>query len=332
METIVSWTFLPLPARMLTVNHGIEEPTTLALAVARAVAELRQSERLTLEDLADRAGLHRTTIGLVERGERLLSVAAASRLASAFGMRLSDLIAFAEREITAAADGPTMTSSAVVIPRASKRIVNPQHSANGDIFRARTGVGVEAIIEAIEETYETLDLIDDELKSKGSPPVSGLVELANLSSMIGNLLGAGFAAASGGAYKRNRPHAFPDLVPQFENLPDLELKTALETNTPKGHLPKAGTYLTFRYVLATRDGIYTRGKENRGDTPWIWEVRCGALREEDFSISNTAGDSGKTAVIKSSAFKEMTRVFYAPEFLPYARRTGDYGDGNQLTI
>lgn len=317
---------------MRTVNHGIDEPTTLALAVARAVAVLRQSERLTLEDLADRAGLHRTTIGLVERGERLLSVAAASRLASAFGMRLSDLIAVAEREITASTEGPTMTSSAVLIPRTNKRLVNPQHGENGDTFHALTGVGVEAILAAIEETYETLDLMDDELRSKGSPPVSGLVELANLSSMIGNLLGSGFAAASGGAYERNRPHAFPDLVPQFDNLPDLELKTALETNIPKGHLPKAGTYLTFRYVLATRDGRYTKGKENRGDTPWIWEVRCGELREEDFSISNTAGDSGKTATVKVSAFKGMTRVFYAPEFLPYVRRTGDYGDLNQLTI
>ncbi|WP_158070790.1 helix-turn-helix domain-containing protein [Streptomyces sp. CB02460] len=314
------------------MNDGTEEPTTLALAVARAVAELRQSEHLTLEGLADRSGLHRTTIGLAERGERLLSLAAASRLASAFGMRLSDLIAFAERNITASSDGPTMTSSATVIPRGRKRIVNPQHGENGQAFRALTGVGVEAIIEAIEETYETLDLIDDELRSKGSPPVSGLVELANLSSMIGNLLGAGFAAASGGAYIRNRPHAFPDLVPQFEGLPDLELKTALETNTPKGHLPKAGTYLTFRYVLATKDGQHTRGKANRGDTPWIWEVRCGALREEDFSVSNTKGDSGKTAVIRSNAFKGMTRVFYAPEFLPYANRSGDYGDNNQLTI
>ena len=144
--------------------------------------------------------------------------------------------------------------------------------------------------------------------------------------MLGNLLCAGVAAASASSYVRNRPHAFPDLVPQRAGLPDLEVKTALETNRPKGHLPKAGTYLTFRYVLASLDGDYKRGKEARGDTAWVWEVRAGVLAEQDFDLSNTAGDSGKTAVISTEAFLRMSRVYYAPELLPYARGNQRCGD------
>lgn len=305
------------------------EVSDIARLVAEAVKDLRHAEGLTLEDLADRTGLHRTYIGLVERGERSLTLSSAARLAAAFGMRLSDLVAHAERSSDAATSGaPATARTAEIVQRAEKRLVDPSHVENDQILRRLTGLGSDVIVSAIESMYSTLDLIDDELLQRESPPISGLVELANLSSMIGNILCSGVAAASAGAYQRNRPHAFPDLVPQYDGLPDLEVKTALESNRPKGHLPKPGTYLTFRYVLADRAGVYRRGKDSRGDTAWIWEVRVGWLSELDFDLSNTPGDSGKTAVINTVAFQGMTRVFYAPGLLPYARRTGPFGDGN----
>jgi transcriptional regulator with XRE-family HTH domain len=301
------------------------EASDIAAAVAEAVSELRHAEGLTLEDLADRTGLHRTGIGLVERGERSLTLNSAARLAAAFGMRLSDLIAHAERSRDATGTGSSATAhTAEVVQRPEKRLVDPSHVESDKILRELTGLGADAVISAIESTYATLDLIDDELIQRTSPPLSGIVELANLSSMIGNMLGAGVAAASSGAYQRNRPHAFPDLVPQYDRLPDLEIKIALGTNRPKGHLAKPGTYMTFRYVLATRAGEYKR--ESLGDTAWVWEVRVGELLEKDFALSNTPGDSGKTAVISSDAFKGMERVFYASELYPYARRDGPYGD------
>jgi transcriptional regulator with XRE-family HTH domain len=309
-----------------------EAADEVARAVARAVAELRRAEHLTLEDLADRADLHRTSIGLVERGERSLTIRSAARLADALGLRLSDLIAHAERQLSLAADrGPAdpaapSDKAATVVERSRKRVVDPDAAHFDAELRELAGIGTEAVLSAIERTYDTIDLIDDELVGRGSPPISGLVELANLSSMLGNLLSAGLAEASAGAYVRNRPHAFPDLVPQYDHLPDLEVKTALEKNSPKGHLPKAGAYLTFRYVLGGRDGSYVQGRQGRGSTAWIWEVRAGRLAESDFSISNTPGDSGKTAVIRGAAFQRMVRVYYDARFYPYARRTGPYGE------
>src|SRR4051794_36230298 len=71
----------------------------LAHQVALVVQRLRNTAGFTQEELADRAGLHRTHIGLVERGERHLSVAAAVKLANALGLSLADLIAEAEREL-----------------------------------------------------------------------------------------------------------------------------------------------------------------------------------------------------------------------------------------
>jgi transcriptional regulator with XRE-family HTH domain len=282
---------------------------------------------MTLEDLADRADMHRTSIGLIERGERSLTVRSAARLADALGIRLSDLVAHAERRLsTTAHEGPTPSDkTATVVERSPKRVVDPDNARYDRELRQLTGLGTDTVISAIEATYDTIDLIDDELTNRASPPISRLVELANLSSMLGNLLSAGVADASAGAYARNRPHAFPDLVPQYDHLPDLEVKTALEKNSPKGHLPKAGVYLTFRYVLGERDGSYVR--EARGSTAWIWEVRAGRLEYDDFAISNTAGDSGKTATVRGEAFQRMARVFYDPRFYPYVRRNGPYGDG-----
>lgn len=73
------------------------QPTpTLDEALASRIKALRLERSMPLADLADFAGLHRTSLGLIERGKRGLSVNAAARLAEALGMRLSELIAEAE--------------------------------------------------------------------------------------------------------------------------------------------------------------------------------------------------------------------------------------------
>jgi hypothetical protein len=108
------------------------------------------------------------------------------------------------------------------------------------------------------------------------------------------------------------------LVAKITGRSGIEVKTALETNKPKGHLPKPGVHLTFRYVLGNREGKFARGKKHRGDTAFIWEVKAGRLTPASYDLSNTAGDSGKTAVIKTSVLNQMTLIFFDPAFLPYA--------------
>ena len=144
--------------------------------------------------------------------------------------------------------------------------------------------------------------------------------------MLGNIIGGTIAEASDNLYERNKPHHYPDLLPldPTKGAVDLELKMALEKNRPKGHLPKAGTYISFRYILGNKDGSYTKGKDNRGDTVWIWEVKVGQIKEEDFDLSNTEGDSGKTAVIKTKVFNEMPLVYFDEKYCPYAVKDGKY--------
>lgn len=170
---------------------------------------------------------------------------------------------------------------------------------------------------SVVHCYETLDMIDQNLVSKGSQKLSGLVELANLSSIVGNLLGAGCAEYSDNNYYRNKPHTYPDLVATAPSLPGIEIKTALLKNSPKGHQPKPGYYLTYRYCLTDENGHRNAGEEELWDTVTIWEIKFGYLSEEDFSCSNTEGDSGKTAVIRTTSFNRMPLLYFNPELVPY---------------
>lgn len=287
-------------------------------ALLELIRALRTDQGLTHENLADKANIHRTTVGLLERGERTPSVEIAANIANALGYPLSELLSKAEL----IAGGKLSIKEAF----AEEHARNISHLAlrNGADLEAFTGLDSTSLISAIESCYHTLDMIDSQLVARGSPPIGKLVELANLSSMVGNLVGGALASNSGGLYKRNQPHHYPDLLPLRAPAINLELKMALETNRPKGHLPKPGHYITFRYVLGSRVGTYSRGKENRGDTVWIWEVKVGTIKEEDFDLSNTPGDSGKTAVIKSTVFNSMKLVFFDERFCPYAMRDGQY--------
>ena len=56
----------------------------------------RKQAGLSQEELAVRASLHRTEIGLVERGERSVLLETAIKLAGAAGVSVSDLIAGVE--------------------------------------------------------------------------------------------------------------------------------------------------------------------------------------------------------------------------------------------
>lgn len=60
------------------------------------IAKLRNERGMTQEELAFKSGLHRTYIGMIERGERNITLVNAMRLADAFGIRMSEM--FSEYE------------------------------------------------------------------------------------------------------------------------------------------------------------------------------------------------------------------------------------------
>lgn len=62
------------------------------------VKTLRLSKNLSQEELAERAGMHRTYIGMIERGERNPALLNLIRLSKALHIPLPQLVNFLDKE------------------------------------------------------------------------------------------------------------------------------------------------------------------------------------------------------------------------------------------
>ena len=82
------------------------EPQPSRTRVATHLRRLRLHLGLSQEALADRAALHRTYIGQVERGERNVTVETVDRIAAALGVDASEL--FSPLRPSASAPDPSV--------------------------------------------------------------------------------------------------------------------------------------------------------------------------------------------------------------------------------
>lgn len=199
--------------------------------------------------------------------------------------------------------------------------IYPEDALSREEKLYRYGVTADIVDSAVRYVHKILDSIDGQLMTGADSRLSELVELANLSAIIGNLFRTGICRASDGIFVPNAPHTYPDILanPEYVDARDVEIKVAMENNKPKGHLVKPGPHITVRYVLASENGVYTRGKANRGVVPWIWEVRVGELESHHFNFSNTEGDSGKTAVINAAGMSALSVVYFDRSRCPLVR-------------
>jgi transcriptional regulator with XRE-family HTH domain len=86
----------------------LEKVDTLKLQqlFGEVVRRRRKQAGLSQEELADRAGVHRTYMSVVERGLKVVSLAVVHQLAEALGTSKSSLMAAVERLEAAAAESP----------------------------------------------------------------------------------------------------------------------------------------------------------------------------------------------------------------------------------
>ena len=75
---------------MASAGQGDDAQAHLAAFGAR-VRDLRRARNLTQEQLAHAAGLHRTIVGFIERGEREVGVSKVWPLAAALGVPASEM-------------------------------------------------------------------------------------------------------------------------------------------------------------------------------------------------------------------------------------------------
>lgn len=77
---------------MKTEDNNQEQLPRAKIRFGMALRFARENLRLSQEVLAEKAGLHRTYIGQVERGEKNISVDSMERLAAAVGEQLWDML------------------------------------------------------------------------------------------------------------------------------------------------------------------------------------------------------------------------------------------------
>lgn len=62
------------------------------LAIARNLKKIRETAGLSQENLANLAGLHRTYISMIERGEKNVTVVCLEKIANALNVEITQLI------------------------------------------------------------------------------------------------------------------------------------------------------------------------------------------------------------------------------------------------
>ena len=69
----------------------------MLIALGQRIRELREGKHWSQEEFADRCGLHRTAIGLLERAERNPRLDALITVSKGFGITISDLLQGVEK-------------------------------------------------------------------------------------------------------------------------------------------------------------------------------------------------------------------------------------------
>jgi XRE family transcriptional regulator, regulator of sulfur utilization len=74
--------------------------TLLAKIIGERIRLQRRSQGLSQEDLAQKAGLHPTYIGQLERGEKNATLESISKVARALTIKLEDLVSFTQPNLS----------------------------------------------------------------------------------------------------------------------------------------------------------------------------------------------------------------------------------------
>lgn len=177
---------------------------------------------------------------------------------------------------------------------------------------SQTDLKNTTIFDSVNFALKKINDINKAIKKDGGGTLFENVELANISSMLGNFIALGVEKNSR-EYRKNIPHTFPDLLNKKSKEKNIEIKVSHGKNLPKGHLPKEGFYLITRYSLINNKNIISREDSEKIG---IYEIRIGYLKVSDFNISSTENDSGKTASIKTDSLENMELIYHDTRFDP----------------
>ena len=92
MLTIVCSLFENLNLDLCILKLAMEATAEILIKFGNKVRELRKSKKLSQEELAHKANVHRTYIGMIERAEKNITLINIEKIAIALEVKISELI------------------------------------------------------------------------------------------------------------------------------------------------------------------------------------------------------------------------------------------------
>ncbi len=279
-------------------------PESIMREFGRRLRALREDRGWSQEELAARAGLHRTYVGSVERGERNISLVNIGRIAAALGLRPHSLL-----EAGAALTGEP-TAQLLVSEHVNANAVLPY------------GLTVSNVCSAMSAAYDLLHGVNSFLVGEGVEPLERLLLGNSFSGLLSEVLVKYLARESAGLARNEKVGGHPDLIPTHLYEPGgilrapegIEIKTSRQPGGWQGHNPEKCWLMVFRYVMpetihSTEAAIRVR----------FAQVLCAELCEEDWSFSGRSGGSRRTitASITETGMHKLRSnpVYEDPDFI-----------------
>ncbi len=148
----------------------MDDKNSLLIAIGRTICDLRKTQGISQEELADIAQLDRSYVGSVERGERNITIQTLQKFAEALGSSVTALVA----------------------PLQNPRISYPKNFHDDSVLQ-EAGITKQIIKDGLDYVYAVIDALDATLLANNADPMAETVELAGFSSLIGDLLASGIA-------------------------------------------------------------------------------------------------------------------------------------------
>lgn len=210
--------------------------TDAKVTIGRMIRLLRESERLSQEKLAARAGITYQYLSAIENGKENFTVGTLESIANALGLEFLSLI---ERAYTDPSPIPTVRPD-FFIPGAA---LPPELRASD----------IELVL---NETHKIIRLINTTLQRISGRPLSAYIQSNNFSGIVSNILSDSFSRLT--PYKHNHNQRYPDLVCKTDDnqiLAGLEVKSTICLGKGgESHNGHSGWHMVACFALDKKSG------------------------------------------------------------------------------
>jgi transcriptional regulator with XRE-family HTH domain len=274
------------------------DATPVPLRIGRAIRSYRESQGLTLEQLASKAGITYQYLSGVENGRENFTIGVLERLAAALELKLHKLV---ERALAS-----DMLSAPPTVNRSFFREDVPLPGA----------LTYTDLASAMDRTQAVFYHINKNMLEEVGRPLQELIQGNNFSGLVSNVFSDAMDQST--SFKHNHDQKYPDLICSSTNL-GLEVKATIQTGKGgESHNGHSGWHTVVCFEI-TDSGIEflhvmfaVLNGHNTNDPDWKYvgsrvNEETGSRRTETYNTNL----KGLTKLRDGSAFLNSGKIDYS---------------------